>query len=155
MIDNLKVVMDVTKIGQTKYVPVDGQEMDHNLIINDIDILDNHRFSSYLNETELATRLNLNYTLKKVRFDVGYDYKNKVRDFDYEQTIYNFDNANLMNDINNPDYNLESNSQSIKIINPASKYDASVKIHSTYILLGYKSDKFVFMVVFSLKIKND
>jgi len=114
--------------------------------INDIDILDNHRFSSYLNETELATRLNLNYTLKKVRFDVGYDYKNKVRDFDYEQTIYNFDNANLMNDINNPDYNLESNSQSIKIINPASKYDASVKIHSTYISLGYKSDKFVFNI---------
>ena len=117
-----------------------------NYRINDIDILDNHRFSSYLNETELATRLNLNYTLKKVRFDVGYDYKNKVRDFDYEQHIYNFDNASLMNDIHNPDINIESNSDIIKVINPASKYDASVTIHSTYLTLGYKSDKFVFNI---------
>jgi len=41
MIDNIKVIMDVTKIGKTKYVPVDGQEMDQNLIINDIDEFDN------------------------------------------------------------------------------------------------------------------
>ena len=41
MIDNLQMIMDVTKIGKTKYVPVDGQEMDQNLIINDIDEFDN------------------------------------------------------------------------------------------------------------------
>jgi hypothetical protein len=114
--------------------------------INDIDILDNHRFSSYLNENELSTRLNLNYTLKKVRFDVGYDYKNKVRDFDYEQNIYNFTNPDLMNDINNPDLNLENNSDVIEVLNPASRYDASVSIHSTYLTFGYKSDKVTFNI---------
>ena len=83
--------------------------------INDIDILDNHRFSSYLNETELSTRLNLNYTLKKVRFDVGYDYKNKVRDFDYDQNIYDFNDADLMNDITLPEtssFNFRATSES-------------------------------------------
>jgi len=114
--------------------------------INDIDILDNHRFSSYLNETELATRLNLNYTLKKIRFDVGYDYKNKVRDFDYEQNIYNFNDADLMNDINNPDLNIESNSNVIEVLNPASRYDASANIHSTYLKFGYKSEKLTFNI---------
>ena len=114
--------------------------------INDIDILDNHIFSSYLNETELATRLNLNYILKKVRFDVGYDYKNKVRDFDYEQNIYDFNDADLMNDINNPDMNIESNSNVVEILNPASRYDASTSIHSTYLKFGYKSEKLTFNI---------
>jgi len=44
MIEKIKMVMDVTKIGQTKYVLVDGQEMDQNLIENDIDNFDNSKF---------------------------------------------------------------------------------------------------------------
>jgi hypothetical protein len=114
--------------------------------INDIDILDNHRFYSYLNETELSGRLNLYYNLNKLRFDLGYDYRNKVRDFDYEQFIYNFNDPSLMNDINNPDEYINSNSQISEVLNPASRYDATMNIHSGYFTLSYKSEKLSFNV---------
>lgn len=114
---------------------------DESYRINDIDVLDNHRFYSYLNENELSGKLNLSYKLNKFKFDLGYDYRNKVRDFDYQQYIYNFNNPNLMNDINNPDEYINSNSQISEVLNPASRYDATLNIHSGYLVSEYKSEK--------------
>ena len=64
MIDNIKVIMDVTKIGKTKYVPVDGQEMDQNLIINDIDEFDNFVYQYYLK----INMNNLNFYIEFIYF---------------------------------------------------------------------------------------
>ena len=117
-----------------------------NYRINDIDILDNHRFYSFLDESELSGRLNLSYQLNKLRFDLGYNYKDKQRQFDYQQYMYNFIDPDLMNDINDPDKYIISNSVITEVLNPASKYDASVKIHSTYLVMDYKSDKVSFNI---------
>lgn len=108
--------------------------------INNIDILDNHRFYSYLKENDISSKINSSYLLGRLKLDLGYDFRYKNRTFDYEQYIYDFDNPNSTVDINNPDL-YTSQAQISKVQNPASKYDAMIKSHSIYLISEYKSDK--------------
>ena len=71
---------------------------------NALDVNENHRFFSYLNETEIAAKVNFTYVLKSeetktergktiikdlITLRGGIDYKQKKRVFDYKQFNYN------------------------------------------------------------------
>ena len=66
--------------------------------LNKIDVNENHRFFSELDETEIGTKLNANYVIKYANdsttalseVNVGFNFRNKTRDFDYRQFNYRF-----------------------------------------------------------------
>lgn len=75
-------------------------------LFNDIDVNENHRFFSFLEETEMASKLEAVYDViryegedkAKLQVTLGGNLKSKERDFDYRQFNYNlknFDQGNL------------------------------------------------------------
>lgn len=73
--------------------------------LNKIDVNENHRFFSELDETEIGAKLNASYVFKFANdsttalseVNVGFNYRNKSRDFDYRQFNYRF--SSNINDI--------------------------------------------------------
>lgn len=106
---------------QLIYLYDEGVTQDGEYDFNAVDRIDNHRFFSWLNETEISAKAEIklsNYTEKTLEdkdlmpstpynLKLGFNQKMKTRDFDYRQFIYDVNNIDQVypngTDINNPD----------------------------------------------------
>jgi TonB-dependent receptor len=145
----------------------EGEENDtEHYTLNFIDRNENHRFFSQLKETEIAAKGNIKFVLKYneeknkygsvkaeeiISMNVGVDYKNKVRDFDYKQFNYvvnqvaqdNVDNINIY-DIDaylNSEIHDEGGFYIQEVANFGSSYRADLLVSSFYGNLKMKFGK--------------
>lgn len=133
------------------------KNMPDTFIMNDLDVNDNHRFFSKLDETEISAKGEIKYTLKDKQIEgisvstatliTGYNIKNKSRSFDYRQFNYNVKNLDSQFpavNVNSPEnyINNESMDQGAFYIkelgDPASKYDVYQNITAYYGALDIK-----------------
>lgn len=131
-------------------------------IMNDMDVNDNHRFFSELNEVEISAKGEIKYHFSEKEVDgtktptatliAGYNTKNKTRTFDYRQFNYNVKNLNSYFpsvDVNSPESYINNDAMNqgafyIKEMgDPASKYDVYQNITAYYSAFDWKpSTKF-------------
>jgi len=130
---------------------------------NALDVNENHRFFSILQEREMAAKVNFAYVIKSRETETsrkqvkvedlitirgGADYKNKTRAFDYKQYNYNIkvlaDN-NQPIDIYNTDYYLsnENHQAGLFFIDELSNFGSSYVAEQS-VLAGYVDAKFRF-----------
>ena len=149
---------------QLIYCYADGANQDE-YTMNDMDVNDNHRFFSELNENEVSAKGQIKYNITTEEIDgvetpktsviAGYNTKTKSRTFDYRQFNYNvknLDNIHSSVDVNSPEsyINDESMDQGGFYIremgDPASKYDVYQNITAFYGAFDWKpSDKLQFL----------
>ncbi len=122
------------------------------LLFNDIDVNENHRFYSDLEETEMASKVEAVYDViryagedkSKFQVTLGGNLKSKERDFDYRQFNYNlksFDQGGLDADLID-NYISESNhSDSVFYLDerddPASENKSKLDVWAAYFLGDY------------------
>ena len=130
-------------------------------IMNDMDVNDNHRFFSQLDEIETSAKGEAKYKILEKEIDgvkktttiiAGYNMKNKSRIFDYRQFNYNvknLDNYFASVDVNSPENYINSVSMNQgaffiqEMGDPASKYEVFQGITAYYGAIDWKpSTKF-------------
>jgi hypothetical protein len=122
-------------------------------IMNDMDVNDNHRFFSQLDEIETSAKGEAKYKiLETTTIIAGYNMKNKSRIFDYRQFNYNvknLDNYFTSVDVNSPENYINSVSMNQgaffiqEMGDPASKYEVFQGITAYYGAIDWKpSTKF-------------
>ncbi len=136
---------------QLVYLYNDRKDTD-SYIVNARDRIDNHRFFSDLNEKQLNAKVEAKYILQysgeniedgeKLSFTAGGFMKNKSREFDYKQYVYDLGNINLNNpngvDVYNPDAYINPQTHDVgdfvisEALNPASAYTADQNVMAGY-----------------------
>jgi len=141
---------------QLIYWYADGANHDE-YIMNDMDVNDNHRFFSELNENEISVKGQIKYNIvteekegiehPKATIIAGYDTKTKSRTFDYRQFNYNVKNMdNIYTSVNAGSPESYINNESMdqggfyikEMGDPASKYDVYQNITAYYGAFDWK-----------------
>ena len=125
---------------------------ENGLLFNDIDVNENHRFYSDLEETEMASKIEAVYDViqyegeDKAKFQVtlGGNLKSKERDFDYRQFNYNlknFDQSGLNADEIDTYLSANNHSDSAFYLDerddPASENKSNLDVWAAYFLGDY------------------
>lgn len=136
-------------------------------VINARDRIDNHRFFSELAEKQLNAKAELKYIFsytsenkedgEKTALTLGAFYKNKSREFDYKQYVYDLGDINLNNpngtDVYNPDAYINQTTHEAgdyvisEALNPASAYEADQVVMATYGALDHKFNEYLGVIV--------